>query len=149
VIWVSQKKLAFPTYPNSVTQNLHYMWDLHVVKLISQDRVQRLDPTPLPRPDRGRPTVFWLVGPCGSAILTEVGAEARSTRFNCVALRPTDTPTDLGLALGHGKHRRHHSPTLTLSPIAMASGSTSSSTGAGFPLSHLSVSLPHRKSFDA
>jgi hypothetical protein len=38
------------------------------VRLISQDRVQRLDPPLLSRPDRGRPTDIWLVGPYGSAI---------------------------------------------------------------------------------
>jgi hypothetical protein len=42
--------------------------NVNAVRLISQDRVQRLDPTPLSRPDRGRPTEIWLVGPCGSAI---------------------------------------------------------------------------------
>jgi hypothetical protein len=89
-----------------------------VVRLISQDRVQRLDPTPLSRPDRGRPTEIWLVGPCGSAIKRGGG---RGTRYEVhrVASRPTDILTDLGLALVTGstaaattypRPRHHPSP---------------------------------------
>jgi hypothetical protein len=52
--------------------------------------------------------------------------------------------SDLGLALGHGKLRRHHTPTLAPPFIAMASGSSSSSQGPGYPslsLSLISLSL--------
>ena len=50
------------------------------------------------RPDRGRPTLLWLVGPCGTAILTGWGPGHTVRGSPCCAAPHRYTATDLGLA---------------------------------------------------
>jgi hypothetical protein len=82
-----------------------------------------------------------------AALYKEVGAGAHDTRFVGVANRPTDIPIQSWVSASHGKLRRHHTPTLAPPSVAMASGSGSTSHGAGYlslsglPLSLVSLSL--------
>jgi hypothetical protein len=67
-----------------------------------------------------------------AALYKEMGAGAHDTRFVGVANRPTDITIRSRVSASHGKLRRHHTPTLAPPSVAMASGSSSSSQGAGY-----------------
>ena len=67
------------------------------------------------RPDRGRPTHLWLVGPV-AALYNQCGGRGTQYEVHRVAQHPTDTPYRSRVSASHGKlhHRRHpHSPTHT------------------------------------
>jgi hypothetical protein len=113
------------------------------VRLISRTESNDSIRPLLTRPNRGRPTSSWLVGPYRRCHIKRWGA--RRTRYEVHhALQPPTNTTyrsRLGARPMGSFTTAILSPTLTPSLSPMASGSSSSSSGAGTPLSPLFASL--------
>jgi hypothetical protein len=85
----------------------------NIVRLISYVVDPTVDHDPASRPDRGRPTTSWLVGPCHTALYKQRGGVGARTPMFVVATLPTYNPKPpirlVRCSGGKLRHRRHHS----------------------------------------